>query len=236
MNTVDFGIWHPPLNESSIKILRQHAPVDRVILYSYQEFDYPKMFPYFEFVTDYSFRHNIPFYIVICTSEYVKPLHNTKSIRYKNVKIVNWGTYFLSETLYRVSQDDVRFRWPGVVPEEYSCPFIIMNGKSTAHRCMMMDVLAKHKLVEAGTATWLDYTNTACEYPFKHWTPNRLRLTEVTPLMNQYIVPVEYSRALMQIVTESSGDLLAMTEKHACHYSKRNRFWYSARPDFMRCL
>ena len=232
MTIVDFHIWHPTLNKDSVDILHRPGPVDKIILYAHQEFDYTK-FIHFEFVSDYSFRHNIPFYVVICTSEYVKPLHPV-SIRYKNVKIINWGTYYLSETLHRISKDP---RWPGRTPESYIYPFISMNCKPSEHRQSMMDLLAKYDLINIGALSWLEWPiGRITDYDYKYWSPQLLRLTEVVPGVNQFMAPAEYNSSFMQLVTESSVSHLVMSEKTCMPLFQKKPFLVLGSPGFYSML
>jgi len=219
MNTVEFGMWRPELFDVEIRKISDGA-IDRIILYAQQEFEYT-VFQYFEFLSDYSDKHDIPFYIIICTSAYVNPLHDVTNSKYRNIKIQHWGTYFLSEVLIHLTGTGDHLKTSS---EPFKYPYISMNCKPHYHRCLMMDILAKYDLIERGAVSWLEVPyghdtpgvlpSISRGHPYKYWTPSIKRLTEVDPdQFNIFCVPAEYKQSFVQLVVESCDRLHMVSEK-----------------------
>ena len=220
MNTVEFGMWRPELVEEGYARLNSDMPIDRIIFYFQQEFEY-HVFKYFEAAVDYSDKHDIPLDIIICTSNYVKPLHDLTAHRCRNIKLHHWGTFFLSDLLKQLMQSG-----DNLTPEPFKYPFISMNSKPHPHRCIMMDVLAKYNFIDRGAVSWLEYPYESDRndagiipsiwrgYPYRYWSPSIKKLTEVTPdHFDYYKVPYEYKQSFMQLVVESCDRNLMISEK-----------------------
>lgn len=222
MNTVEFSPWRFERAAGEMARIDSGAPIDRIVLYSQQEWEYT-IFKYFDDLVNYSDKHNIPFYIVPSTSSYVAPLYDTADSRFRNVTIQHWGTYFLSDLLsYLAVTND----YLTVNPETYTYPFISMNSKPHVHRSLMMDTLAKYNVIDEGAISWLEtpyenevikegmLTSVSRGYRYKYWTPVIKKLTERSEeVFNYYHVPAEYLHAFAQLVVESSTDNQQVSEK-----------------------
>lgn len=211
MNTLEFAIWRPDLFEEGFAQLNSGAAFDRIIFHAHQEFEY-NVFQHFEALVDYSDIHDVPFYVVISTSKFVKPLHDAEATRYRNVVIQHWGTFLLTDTIFH------RRHIPESVPEPFRFPFISMNNKPHAHRCLMLDTLAKYSLIDRGAVSWRDEqyrseSHTAFRYPFKHWSPVTKMLTEADTAFNHLRLPSEYNQSFVQLVVESSPRVSIASEK-----------------------
>ena len=214
MNTLEFAIWRPDLFEEGFTQLNSGVPIDRIIFYAQQEFEY-NVFQHFEALVDYSDIHDISFYIIITTSKFVKPLHDFVNPRHRNVILQNWGTYLLTDTIFHL-----RFQpEPKPDPDPFKFPFISMNNKPHAHRSLMMDTLAKYNLIDSGAVSWREEqyaseSHVALIYPYKYWTPIKKILTEYdSTVFNHLIVPKEYNQSLVQLVVESADRHLIASEK-----------------------
>jgi hypothetical protein len=201
--------------------------VDRIILYSQQEWAYDH-FMYFELLVDYSDKNDIPLIVVVCTSEWVKPRHPTTPPRYRNVDLQHWGTYWLTDVANRLTKMKVNLTPSS---DSFTYPFISMNSKPHAHRCLMMDMLSKHNVIERGAVSWLEYAypgeiikenmlpSVSRGYPYKHWSPYIKKLSEVlhtpspTQGLNYYSVPLEYSQSFVQLIVESQTRNHIVSEK-----------------------
>lgn len=108
--------------------------------------------------------------------------------------------------------------------------YISMNHLAHPHRCMMMDILAKHNMIAHGKIAWRDiiryFDNDRTDVPdsirlgfykYQYWTPERMYLDqeEVKSNINQEILPTQYKNSFMQLVCESTTDLFFLTEKTA---------------------
>lgn len=108
--------------------------------------------------------------------------------------------------------------------------YISMNNLAHPHRSMMMDILAKHNLIDKGKIAWRDviryYDNDRTvvpdslrlgHYKYKYWTPVRMYLDQVhnESTVGQEILPIQYKNCFMQLVSESTIDTFFLTEKTA---------------------
>jgi|TARA_B110000908_G_C10173154_1_gene411930 hypothetical protein len=88
------------------------------------------------------------------------------------------------------------------------------NGRSRLHRCWMIDMLAKHKLLEIGNISWneLDSTN----YRFRYWNEHIIKVEDKYNIetYNQFTIPdKKYMLSTFDLVTETSPDVIFYTEK-----------------------
>ena len=211
MNTLEFAIWRPDLFEEGLDRLNYDHQIDRIIFYAHSEFEYYSYgFQHFETIVDYSDKHDIPVYITICTSRFVKPLHDTSDTRYRNVVIQHWGTFLLTDAIMNLSFQ------PVPEPEPFKFPFISMNNKPHAHRSLMIDTLAKYNLIDRGAVSWRQCGESISDtgYSYKYWTPVKKMLTESDTLIFRHlVVPREYNQSFVQLVVESSERHLVASEK-----------------------
>lgn len=111
--------------------------------------------------------------------------------------------------------------------------YISLNGRGRPHRCIFIDTLAKHDLIELGVVSWIDALESPksrTEFPpetldsvarghkYKYWTPERLTIDQhVVGLyqLKQERLPDQYFHAFMQVVAETSCTGFFITEKTA---------------------
>lgn len=109
--------------------------------------------------------------------------------------------------------------------------YITMNNLAKFHRCMMMDYLSKHNLIDRGAIAWRDThryydgqrplppgksESDASGYVFQYWKPQKLYLDFVddnTSHVNQNILPSQYKNSFMQLVAESENEIFFLSEK-----------------------
>lgn len=191
-----------------MEILRSGAPVEAIILYAQEEYDF-YTFGRFVELAEYSEAQHIPFY---CIANIYCP--KEVDTGYSSVKILPWKTYAFTLT-------QLRSRINLAATPPISIPYIFMNARLRDHRCLMMDSLAKYNVIDKGAVSWLslnDNNDMVSDYPykFKYWAPKVMTLSEMQPAfsyINIFSVPGEYYRSFMQLVTETSGSFNAITEK-----------------------
>lgn len=216
---IEFSMWGPDFNHAAIyDRLVASSDVTEVVFYCQQEWEYTA-FKYFDKVAEVCFHRRIPFKIVICTSAWVKPLHDVRNLKYNRVEIFNWGTFWISDFMF-----NARSPWnTGYLigqPDEYTYPFVSMNAKPHPHRSLMIDLLAKRRLIDIGAISWLEVATGEAPlsgllpsvdrgYQYMYWTPEIKRLTEPRPStpdgFSFYNQPEEYYQSFMQLVVESQA-------------------------------
>jgi hypothetical protein len=93
-------------------------------------------------------------------------------------------------------------------------PFISMNKAPKVHRAIMMDMLAKHDIMDKGVVIWRELNQT---HQFEHWN-QEIMLRDQTDnrmLFQQETLPLEYALSFMQLVTESHETNFSLSEKTA---------------------
>jgi hypothetical protein len=110
--------------------------------------------------------------------------------------------------------------------------FISMNNRASPHKCVMIDTLAKHDLIDLGAVSWRDvlpyYDHIRDSLPedalesvlsgitYKYWTPKRMLLDQPmngTSSVPHETLPNQYFHSFMQLVPESTPDYFFITEK-----------------------
>lgn len=222
---IEFSVWGPDFDHKAIyDRLVASLDVTEVILYHQQEWEYIT-FPYFDQVAELCFFRRIPFKIIICTSAFVKPVHDVRNLKYSRVTIINWGTFWISDYMFNASAPWQTGYLRGQ-PDKYLYPFVSMNAKPHMHRCLMIDLLASRNLIDVGAVSWLEITNVDDTsqfggilpsvfrgYQYKYWTPEIMRLSEPQQsgeFSNYYSQPEEYFHSFMQLIAESQASTQQM--------------------------
>lgn len=125
---------------------------------------------------------------------------------YTNVAEVQlWKDYFL---YYAASNIDTI----NVLPEPIDKLFISLNNKGHRHRCILQDTLCKFELLDLGVYSWRNVVPD--DYTFKYWKPT-VRLLDQKKQKNfqQHIIPREMNSCLVNLIPESTTDIIFITEK-----------------------
>lgn len=188
-------------------------------------------------VVELAERHSIPVTVLTSVSTFDPTINNF------NHSTIDCPTWWLSRTLILsfyylkaltppidILNDNIGTGYP------IQQLFISLNNAAHYHRCVFIDILAKHDLIKLGAISWRDvmrqYDDSRAKlsegtlesihanvYSFKYWNPVRIILdqaldgTSVIP--NQYQIPDQYHNSFMQIVTEATIDRFFLTEKTA---------------------
>ena len=89
--------------------------------------------------------------------------------------------------------------------------FIAMNRSEHAHRIEFMDSLCKHNLMNDGYISWLHQHNK--KSVFDCYDGGIMKLTEFNDTLDQINVPLEFNKAAINIVVETTPNVLFLTEK-----------------------
>lgn len=200
------------------------------------KFEHPSFYKIF----DIAYQHNIPITILTPYLREMPPLLDFNNPKYKNIKMIHWETFWFNRTYEAWKYHDelntakglemfnLRF---GENISEFKYPYITLNNISKDHRCHIMDLLAKHNLIDLGAIVWRDIRRNCDDirhtfadnitdsvfygYPYKYWTPKRMFLDQGIEFKNQETLPIEFNSSFMQLVTESDNEVLFHSEKTA---------------------
>jgi len=118
-------------------------------------------------------------------------------------KLILWPTFWMTKTYLDLYHDQVLD--DRVIDKLY----MSLNVKPRLHRSMLMDELCHHDLLKHGHVSW--HTNDP-DYLWRYWEPAKLTL-DYTDSVNQWTVPSTYKSTLFNLITESSTDVVFITEK-----------------------
>jgi hypothetical protein len=219
-------VWTDTFKEFVDDVVNNISVVTLVILDCLTEVDYyDKVFnkPDIDKLLEVTQQHNVPVKILTPNLNKIKGLD-----KFSHIEIICWPTFWFTRT-YRVwtygevyefnMKKGVDIRDPNVCKHfELTIPYICLNNVAKQHRCVAMDMLAKHDLIKEGKITWrgVVHGNVTFNYPFNYWKPEILILDQGLDVrFKQETMPTEFNHSFMQLVTESDDTDIFFSEKTA---------------------
>lgn len=191
--------------------------------------------------------HNVPVKLLTTAYKYNPTKLSAESENYPLLEIIDEPGYWLSDQFFAYAvtlrtaneRNGIKVNWTSVEENNnIEHLYITMNNIPREHRCIMMDMLAKHDLIDLGKISWRDvdyrYTTDRNDtpdsvrmgYPYKYWTPKRMFLNvdtlDCTIYDKTFVLPKEYAKSAFQLVAETSSEDFFLTEKIAAplYYGK----------------
>ena len=112
---------------------------------------------------------------------------------------------------------------------DYKHLYLYMTLYPKTHRCVLMDILAKHDLHKYGALAWREFNRdldrskltvldsmASNSFKWQYWNPTRLYLdqpTENPGPIHWDVLPVEFNNSFVQLIGESLGQGVFITEK-----------------------
>jgi hypothetical protein len=200
------------------KVLKKNLlePITEIVLMNEYEFQYTSFAKNgFEYLIDFANIHNISIRIVNGSRDTLPILYDSSLPRYNVIKeIIYWPTSFFTDTVLHVDQYNLSIA-PIKFGKKYT--FISLNRNAHDHRCLMMDLLAKHDLLKNQAISWhgLYYSSQDNRYKFKYWEETPMHLTERVngDHINIFTNVIEYDLAFLELVNESTENIHFLTEK-----------------------
>lgn len=218
MNLLSLDIWDNELVDKIENLKNCTTKITDIILNAAVEFNY-NLISGQQSITDnlidFIKNNNITLHIVTGTHENytLLPIHD-------NIKIYYWPTFWLTMLLTRLT---VSPNFPSNISigldieNLYTCqkmpikyPFITMNKAPKIHRALMLDMLAKHSLIDKGIIIWRELSN---NYSFKYWDQKIMLRDQIEKFQYQETLPLEYPMSFLQLVTESDEQIFTLSEK-----------------------
>jgi DNA-directed RNA polymerase subunit F len=234
-------IWGLDFANLANELEHSTAGVTHIVLDFLCEIQYKLNHPSYDKILDIAHRDNIPVTILTPYLREMPPLLDFNNPKYKNITMIHWETFWFNRTYEAWKQHDKLNKEKNLemfnlrsgehlVDFKYS--YITLNNISKNHRCHIMDLLAKHNLIEHGAIAWRDIrrdcddirhtfpdniTDSAYRnYPYKYWKPKRLILDQdINSRFLQETLPIEFNESFMQLVTESDNEVIFFSEKTA---------------------
>ena len=217
--------------------------VSHILLDYLQEVLYtnPAEFVHYEKLLEVAHKHDIPVTIVTPYIESMPPLLDFTQPRYSRINMIYVPSFWFRRTyMFWTTQGnldmnlaknvDMRDMNYGKDLSDFKYPYICTNNIAKMHRCLIMDLLCKHNLIDVGAIAWRDiiraFDNDRELYPdltdsqrgnykYQYWTPKRMFLDYDLSDFHQETVPDQYNQSFMQLVTESDDDTAFFSEKTA---------------------
>ena len=195
-------------------------------------------------VLNYATILEIPIYVVTNNlSQFFEAIRRIEITIPKTIKLIEWDTFYFANLWYHVSYEvRVNSQSPANlyhVPELYNFStepnsrnyhYISLNNHPIDARCIMMDTLAKHELINYGAISWLqtaigrqpkepnEKLLQHLHFKFKYWIPKIIKLDIVRADHHESKfyrgkVPHEYNYSFMHLITESYLEWLFISEK-----------------------
>lgn len=220
---------------------------ERIIIFNWREWDYTSIGsePSFENMVDYANLHDIPLYVLTGECPGFAPLHDITSPRYQRVHVVYFGTYIWNvfyELFLKDSTRNAEIRDPYAVNQnkEINFHYVSLNNKPHPHRCLQIDLLEKHGLIEYGAITWNSWYNDQGRilaksfenYKWKYWQPRLMTFDEMNSDGWDWQLPDQYAHSFMQLVSECSPTAMMLSEKSLVPLLFNKPFLVSGPKDF----
>lgn len=254
-------IWN--FNSSQfVNEIEQIETIELIVLDFLNEIRYVLNDSVFHKIFDIAHQRNIPIVILTPYLREMDPMLDLSDIKYKNVKIIHWETFWFNRT-YKLWQSQGKLNdakglnmfnlRAGEQSNDFVYPYITLNNISKNHRCLVMDLLAKHDLIDKGAIAWRDIRRNCddirhtfvegmtdslyCQYPYRYWKPKRMILDQdINSHFNQETLPIQFNMSFMQLVTESDNEIIFFTEKTATPILLNKLFLVAGAKGFHKAL
>lgn len=234
-------IWGLNFVKVAEELEKEIPQVTHIVLDFLNEIRYVLNHPAYDKIFDIAEQYNIPIIILTPYLREMPPLLDFSNKKYKNVKMIHWETFWFNRTYEAWKPHDSINKIKGLElfnlrngehNTKFKFPYITLNNISKNHRCMIMDLLAKHDLINKGAIAWRDIRRNCDDirhtfsddmtdslyfgYPYKYWKPKRMILDQnINDRFFQETLPIEFNQSFMQLVTESDDEIVFFSEKTA---------------------
>jgi hypothetical protein len=143
--------------------------------------------------------------------------HYLYPVQIENTEVSWWDTYWIGKTLGVLchSSKGQKLSIDPYQNVDYKYHFISMNNRPHSHRCLLIDLLAKSNLLEHGAIS-MHGTPDPVVYTYRYFDGRPLILEpEFAEDKNQYRIVDQYYESFAQLISESSGNTIFLSEKTA---------------------
>jgi hypothetical protein len=217
---IDFNIWNDKTLDNANNLIDNPGNITKIIYNGATEFDSNTIHgsrEKFNELVEFAKTHNIEFDLITASAP-----DNTHIEVDSHVNTYYWPTFWFSMTLTRllvspnywannsICLDVEDIRVSEKTPIKY--PYISMTKLPKLHRAIMMDMLAKHDIINKGVVIWRELTNS---YQFEYWDQQIMLRDQVDGFKHQERLPFEYTLSFMQVVPETDNTSFGISEKTA---------------------
>lgn len=240
ITTVDFNIWDSNIQEKIDKLYSNPTNVTRIIFNGVLEFDSARILgskEKFVELIEFCKKHNIELFLLTGTHNHYQVVNDDY------VKVNYFPTFWLTLLLNRllvspnyqmnngICLDVENLRVGEKTPIKY--PYISMNKAPKQHRAIMMDMLAKHDIIDKGVVIWRERNET---YPFEYWNQEIMLRDQLNGFRYQETLPMEYTLSFMQLVPETDETIFTLSEKASMALYFNKPFLVAGSPQYHQKL
>lgn len=201
-------------------------------------------------------KNNVPVTVLTCSYKYNPTIADLTTVKVEDnpgLWIAKTVASMMNASHETNSSNGLDITNP-ILYDSYEHLYITMNNLVKPHRCRMMDMLAKHELIDKGAIAWRDVSrkfdnqrplstdvseSTLCGFTFDYWSPKKMYLDftdDNTSFVNQSVLPKQYKNSFMQLVAESEDNLFLVSEKTAVPLLFKKPFLTVSNKDFHKNL
>jgi len=146
-----------------------------------------------------------------------------------NINLHFWNNFWLYKSVSAINLKKIKKK------TKLKHLYISLNNVAHHHRCMLIDMLHKKKLLKQGIISW--HNNDKDPYKYRYWTPKKITLTDdYKNHKDQFILPAEFNKSFINLVAESTIRGIFVTEKTYNSILARKPFICLAAPGFHKFL
>jgi hypothetical protein len=140
-----------------------------------------------------------------------------------------WYNYFLFHSFNLLDVSNLGKK------SKVSSLFISLNNRPHPHRCCLVDILAKYKLIDNNIISWNNLNHAG--YKWLYWKPRYMNLHDgFGKSKSQHTLPSQYNQALFNLISESWDSVIFVTEKTWNAILAGKPFLVQGAPGFHRFL
>ena len=181
---------------------------DKIILFCQNEWEWHSHDPkYFPLLQEHCKKINQPIDIITGSHHHLYP------VQIENTNIHWWDTYWIGKTYQALIHTNQSHTINPYDAQNYKYHFVCMNHRSHLHRALLVDLLAKHNLIENNAVS---VHQDSVIYKWRYFNFRKILLEpEFEEDKNQHRVPQHYYDSFVQLISESSGNTIMLSEKTA---------------------
>lgn len=210
----NFGIpdqtyYYIKYKEEKLKVFLQTISNSTVILYNPIEPIIEYSIDFFKNILQELENNNIK--LEIWLGNFDEKYNNYLNSLHDNISVINWNklVLYLSYNLYK--SNDIQNQC-------YDKLYINLNNKSRYHRCLLVDQLAKHNLMDYGNISWLNKQDldTVKHFNFQYFN-NATKILDTDEILSNHPIISRYiSTSFINLYgefTESEIEVIDISEK-----------------------
>jgi hypothetical protein len=126
-----------------------------------------------------------------------------------NITVVNWWQQLMFESYYYYKHKHLDHN------VNFDKAFISLNNRITKYRCLLIDKMAEHNLLNYGYVSWLKHLDEGLyDNEFKYFDNRVIKLEDTNNItLNEEIVESSYFKGFVNIITEGDINFKDISEK-----------------------